>query len=479
MAYGVCDIKEKIFEKYMWFNHFFSEIRESGRLHRGSMLLYVLVFGSLAFTIMVLGVVSYGLLENQATLSKYNREMAYEIAEAGINYYRWHLAHNSTDYQDGTGAAGPYVHPYQDKDGTTVGHYSLEVGAPPLGSTIVTITSTGWLDSAPASQRVLKARVGFPAYSDYAFLTNSDVWILSNQVVHGKLHSNSGIRFDGMADAPIASAAPTYVCGVYSGCFNEVKPGVWGSGGPTTTLWKFPVPAKDFEIVTTNLAQIKAEAQSAGIYLSSSGNYGWRLEFTADGQIKAYKVNTAFCYRGLEDWTSSWVVYCLDARTFDTPLVYNLPANGYVYVEDNVWVDGVVNGRVTVGVATGKSIIFNGNITYAAKDGCCVLGLIAEQNILIPRDSPDTLEINAAMLAQHGGVKRYYYLGSYKSNLITYGSVISAKRWMWNWVPSGTDITSGYRTVTSTYDANLIFSPPPGFPVGVEYSLISWEEIKK
>ena len=44
------------------------------------------------------------------------REQAMQIADAGINYYQWHLAHFQTDYQDGTGVAGPYVHEYIDRD---------------------------------------------------------------------------------------------------------------------------------------------------------------------------------------------------------------------------------------------------------------------------------------------------------------------------------------------------------------------------
>ena len=80
--------------------------------HRGQALISVLVLGSIAFTIIVTGIVSYAIMENRASNFKHNREMAFQIAEAGINYYRWHLAHNKTDYQDGTGVPGPYVHAY-------------------------------------------------------------------------------------------------------------------------------------------------------------------------------------------------------------------------------------------------------------------------------------------------------------------------------------------------------------------------------
>ncbi len=49
----------------------------------------------------VVGVGGYAISENSASNYKHNREMAFQIAEAGVNYYRWHLAHNKTDYKDG------------------------------------------------------------------------------------------------------------------------------------------------------------------------------------------------------------------------------------------------------------------------------------------------------------------------------------------------------------------------------------------
>ncbi len=445
--------------------------------NRGNILMFVMVFGAIAFSMIVIGVAGYAISENGASNYKHNREMAFQIAEAGINYYRWHLAHNKTDYQDGTGVSGPYVHVYEDKDGNPIGHFSLNITPPPNGSTVVTVSSTGWLDSQPNSKRTLKARLGFPALTDYAFLTNGDVWIGNNESISGKFHANGGIRFDGTGNAPITSAVPTYLCKVYHGCGNQTKPGIWGQGGPQT-YWSFPAPAQDFSAITANLAQIKTGSQQAGgVYISSSGKQGWRLQFLSNGTFKAYKVNTTNCYKAKDVNNNNYFWPCIDAATYGAATTYNMPTNGYIYVEDMVWVDGTVNGRATVGVATGKSILINGNILYTAKDGNHVLGLMAEQNILIPHDSLDSLEIDAALLAQNGAAKRYYYPGDMKTSLIIYGSVISNGLWTWSWVSGGGAVVSGYKNTNSTYDANLTYGPPPGFPVGSQYNLISWEEM--
>lgn len=444
--------------------------------NRGSMLLFVMVFGAISFTLLVGGVVGYAILENSASAHKHNREMAFQIAEAGVSYYRWHLAHNKTDYTDGTGQPGPYVHDYIDKSGVIIGHYSLMITPPPSGSTVVTIESTGWIDDQPNSKRIIRARVGFPALTDYAFLTNGDVWIGDDEVVHGKLHANSGIRFDGTGDAQITSAVPTYICKAHIGCGNVSKPGIWGTGTPQE-YWSFPEPAKDFAAVTVKLADVKVGSQNGGIYLSSSGKQGWRLQFTSDGQVKVYKVNSTNCYNGKDINDNRYYSFCIDIKSLGTPTTYSMPSNGYIYVEDMVWVDGVVNGRATVGTATGKSIIINGNLTYVAKDGNHSLGLMAEKNVLIPHNSPENLEINAVVLAQNGAAKRYYYPGDTKDSLTVYGSIISNGLWTWSWVSGGGQVVSGYESTNSTYDANLTYGPPPGFPVGSEYNLISWEEL--
>jgi hypothetical protein len=337
---------------------------------KGNILMFVMVFGALAFGIIVVGVAGYAVTENSASNYKHNREMAFQMAEAGINYYRWHLAHNKTDYKDGTNSAGPYVHTYEDKDGNPIGYFSLEITPPSSGSTVVTIKSTGWLESQPNSKRSIKARVGFPALTDYAFLTNGDVWIGEEETVSGKFHANGGIRFDGTGNAPITSAVPTYTCKSYHGCSNQTKPGVWGVGSPSS-YWSFPVSAQDFSAVTANLASIKAGAQSGGIYLTSSGKQGYRLQFLSNGTVKVYKVNATNCYSA-KDTSGSSFSACIDISTTSTVATYSMPSNGYIYVEDTVWVDGTVKGRATVGTAAGKNIIINGNLLYDSKDGTSV-----------------------------------------------------------------------------------------------------------
>ena len=70
---------------------------------KGNILLVVMIFGTISLTVIVVGLTGYAVSENSASNRKHQSEMALQIADAGINYYRWHLAHDKTDYYDGNG----------------------------------------------------------------------------------------------------------------------------------------------------------------------------------------------------------------------------------------------------------------------------------------------------------------------------------------------------------------------------------------
>src|SRR4051812_47773673 len=97
----------------------------------GFIMLTVLVMALLLST---MGMIGAQLLISNARFNQYEARsaQAMNVAEAGVNYYLWHLAHNATDYKDGgtTPAAapyGPYAHNYYDSDGNLLGTYTIYV----------------------------------------------------------------------------------------------------------------------------------------------------------------------------------------------------------------------------------------------------------------------------------------------------------------------------------------------------------------
>ncbi len=423
--------------------------------------------------------------EVQMGPGRINHEQAFQIAEAGINYYQWHLAHFPVDYRDGTTTAGPYVHSYTDlTTGKVVGQYSLTITPPVVGSTIVTIQSTGWTSANPNNKRTITAQYGIPSLAQFSFLSNDIVWIGAGETVSGKLQSNNGIRFDGVGNAPIMSAKSTYKCpGSQGSPCESWQNGVWGGASPAVqSFWQFPVPAVDFSALTANLSSLKATAQGGGIYLSPSSAQGYSLVFNSNGTVSIYKVTN------LTSHPTGWDVYGVahneytdykNRQLLSTPAI---PANGIIYIEDNVWVEGTVKGRVMVAAAklpyvasAAPTIYIPKNIVYAAKDGTSVLGLLAQNNIVITYNAPSALEIDAALIAQNGSTQFFYYPGNTKTSITIFGSIMSYGQWTWSWVNSQNTLTSGYATTIDTYDKNLLYSPPPSFPLSTSgYQQISW-----
>ncbi len=142
--------------------------------------------------------------------------------------------------------------------------------------------------------------------------------------------------------------------------------------------------------------------------------------------------------------------------------------------------------RVTIVAATlpdnppqRKSLIINNDLLYTNYDGQDVVGLIAQDNIHVGMVSEDDLRIDAALIAQNGRAGRYYYGSScgasyVRSTLTLYGMIASNLRYGFAY----TDGT-GYATRNITYDGNLLFGPPPSFPlIGDQYVPISWDEVK-
>jgi hypothetical protein len=415
-----------------------------------------------------------------------DNEQALQIAESGINYYQWHLAHFPNDYKDGTNASGPYVHNYKDYDTEVVsGQYSLVVTPPPSGSTVVTIQSTGNTTDQPNLKRTVTVKYGIPSLAQYSFLSNDIIWIGDSETVNGQMQSNGGIRFDGIGNAPIQSAKSTYICPSSQGSpCPTTKNGVWGSAAQSTqNFWQFPVPAVDFSALTSNLATIKSGAQSGGIYLPPSSAQGYSLVFNSDGTVSVYKVTSLTS--DPTGWDVGGTAHNEDIDYNARTLQYTqaIPANGMIYIEDKVWVEGTVKGRVMLAAsllpynpATAPTIYISNNITYAAKDGTNVLGLLAQKDIIVTYHAPTNLEIDAALIAQNGSAQYFDYSnGGIKNSITVYGSIMTFGQWTWTWVDGSNNVVSGFQTTNSTYDNNLLYASPPSFPLSsAGYQQINW-----
>lgn len=454
-------------------------------LQKGAILIYLIIV-IFIFSILMVPLLNIVLAQINYLKTSVAKEQSLQIAEAGINYYQWRLAHFQNDYQDGTGQPGPYVHEYIDRDTQQViGSYSLEVIPPLIGSTIVTIKSTGQTTKYPNIKKTITVKYGVPSLAKYSFLSNNVIWIGGNETVSGELFSNNGIRFDGYTNAPVKSTKTTYECPDTQGppC-PAIKDGIWGQAPSfVRAFWQFPVPAVDFTGLTYDLSSIKSSAQLDGIYLPPSNGKGYSLVFKNNGTIDIYKV-TSLQYNPTGRDTN-WVPHneYIDYENRSLQFTKNMPNNGAIYIEDKVWVEGTVRGRATIAASllpynssTAPNIYIPNNLVYSTKDGSDSLGLISQKDIVVTYHAPSTIEINAALIAQNGAAQFYYYSGNQKESITTYGSIMTFGIWTWTWVNGSAAVTSGYRNTYSNYDSNLLYSPPPNFPLSTSgYQQLDWK----
>lgn len=444
---------------------------------RGVILLYAL--SAMGILVILLGgLFTYMNIQIKVLKHQTEQQTALSIAEAGLTRYQWQLAHDPDEFVEGTGADIPYG----DPSGGQIGSYDVEVIPPEEGSTIVTIRSTGRTEDQPENERVIEVQYGKPSLAEFSFLTNSDVWFGDSESIDGKMHSNGGIRMDGNCNSVMSSAKETYNCKAHHGCGEgQEKPGIWGDAPPEcVAFWDFPIPAYDFQSLSVDMSQMLIDA---GWVLPDSGDFGYHLIFLPNGTIDVYRVTrlqnpvTAFDTYGEKRKIS----YDIRNEVFQEN--HAIPENGLIFAQDSIWVEGTVSGRVTVAVGiepyspeTAPMIMLQDNIVYAAKDGSNVLGLIGQRDVIIPHDVPDTMEVDAVLMAINGATQRFYYPGDIKDELTTYGSIISNGVWTWAWVSGGGATVSGFRVVNTLYDPNLLYGPPPFFPTKGEYQQIRWEE---
>lgn len=489
-------------------------MKKNNKNNRGVVLLNVLIFTVIAILIVTafVGWVSSSVKIAKSTIYK---EQALQIAESGIDYYRWHLAHNSNDFKDGTTENGPYSHVFYDKDGNAVGQFILTITPPITGSTIVTIKSEGRVDEYPLIKRTIQAKLAIPSFAKFAIVADDVMRFGEGTEVFGPIHSNKGIRFDGLAHNIVTSAVSSYNDPDHTGN-NEfgVHTHVNTGGGvndtfrsqeapPTTPTptrsdvflagRQFSVPPSDFTGITNDLSTIKTKAQSGGKYLAPSGSIGYHIVFKNNDTYDLYKVTnltsaSGSCSSSSDDDDSTWGTWSIRSSNGETLLGnYPNPTNGLIFVEDNVWVDGKINtARITVAagvfpdnINTRKSIIINKDLLYTNYNGTDVIGLISQLDITIGMVSEDDLRIDAALMAVNGKAGRHYYSSScspyhLRDSLTLYGMIGSSKRYGFAY----TDNT-GYDIRTIIYDANLLYGPPNSFPLTSDkYSTISWDEVE-
>jgi hypothetical protein len=443
-----------------------------------------------------------------------DREQALDSAEAGLEYYRWYLAHFPGNLTDGTGAPGPYQYVVKDPEtAATVGNASISVSANTDCGIIqsIDLTSVGTSALGPQYPRTLFARYMQPSVAGYSYLLNSNVHAGSDRTITGPYFSNGGIEMDGTNNSTVSSAVSTWVCNSTYGCnpTQNSAPGVTGAGSGSA-LWNYPVASIDFSAITTGLSNLKTYAKNdGGLYFPPAGTgttnanqRGYHLIFNSNGTVDVYKVTSTI---GVAAYPISGTgVPQTDYNIINTQTYlgnYAIPTScPVIFVEDRAWIEGTVKGKVTVAAADFIDSNYNpdaylaNNIYYTAYDGTAGLTVIAEGNVLIPLNSPDTMEVHGVFVAETGSYGRDLYFApsqsaygstvpaayaSYtdRTQLTTDGTVVSNGGTGTQWdCGSPAVFCSGYASRIDSYDELQALSPPPFTPAAsTNYQFVGWE----
>lgn len=474
------------------------------------------------------------------------RQQALNIAEAGINYYLWHLSHNPTDFKDGQTTPtspdpnlgyGPYVHNYVDDNAKTTGTYTLWIKPQGNGSTIATVRSIGRVNGTNAI-RTVDAQLGVPSFANYVLDSDQALWFGNTETAAGPVFSNQGIRMDGLSTTDVTSANATYVPPYELGGDGYSHPGVWCDPSVTSPVncstrnksdWRYPVAALDYNKISGSLCNMKKQAFAADPSTASLATQSNACSLTPTSRTAAYipqrskRFNPSQGYMIQLNPTGTYDLYYVNGE-YDQTTPYTsalslqavatgipISPGGVIFVEDNVWVrtNPTFGGRVSIGAgrlatSNNATATIADQLLYSAKDGTNVIGIIAQGDVLLaPYAPPATgsfnFEVDAALMSQSGNViyPLYYRTNSNKctrgwtgsnQTYTFYGSVSTRLSWTWTWLlgqsgcgdaaySASQGYISGIMNNTTKYDYNLLYAPPPGFPLTSTYNILSWREV--
>jgi hypothetical protein len=447
------------------------------------------------------------------------KENTFHIAESGIYFYRWYLAHqiegkNQTEIENfwsgsPLGVGNPYVKDFLNSSGEKIGETEISINFPTGNHNIVEILSTGRTLKKPEITRTIKSTLRRSIWSDFAVISDAPICFDHYWTINGKIMGNNGVHFDGTANNLVMAGVNSYNDtnprhSVYNG-----KTGVWTSSASPSSVFragtKYPVPKKDFTGVAAAFQTMKTEAQKpGGATLNSCTSTGCYFDNSGEGRHMILKNNGTFdiCIvdsywtnngtshhypKKYKKWSSSQT--CNDCSG-DCLRNFNIPNTGVIFVDDNIWLQGKISNKwISIAAASisdpdnNANIFVVDDIAYTNFNGNDVMGILAEGDIEILKNTPNDLEIDGALLAQNGAVTKPEYnanccgsgCANNKNYLDIYGCVITKNGLEFDWHKDSCPNLDLARTIT--YDSNLYNYSPPFFPADSFYYVDYWNEL--
>ncbi len=419
---------------------------------RGGVLIVVM---AIVAAVLLLGVALFGLGAGESDVVEYRTDSsnALWLAEGGLERARVWL---SEMYQDdplvnpvGTGASNQPLH---------TGRYSYvvtDMSAGLGGLPEFTVVATGADDGAV---RQVRAVMTPETYAHFQWFINSqapDTWFETGDNFDGPVYINGHLRVDG--DPWFGSTVTA------TGSYIEAP-----NSHPTFTAgYQTNAPVVPFPTTDDIYAAVRDQASRTLPQLAGNGSR-YEMVFGRNGQLGTLSYRSYRSSSGYSGWTDE--------------SIGNLA--GAIWFGSTVWVEGTIDGELTVGSA--DQIWITNDVLYADSTpgqgpdpGCDdVLGLVALNETYVKDTVPNgtDCEIHGVVLSRNRRFEAENWNNPpARGTLTIWGGVIADQAWR-----TGTSVQgvprSGYIR-NWHYDPRMLRLFPPFFPLTGNMMVVSWEEV--
>ncbi len=435
-------------------------LRRIGRGERGASLIAVMAFMTAVLLIgcalFILGTAEHDLVTYQAEEAK-----AFYLAEAGLQRTKAYLTAKMNRTPPQYPVSGSFTAEALG-DGEYTSTFTSVGGVGPSFAKYA-VVSIGEVNGVKSEIHATISKETFAKYLWFADHSRFLSWFTTNDNLDGLVHCNRWIYINGdpWFGDKVTTCAPRILMFPWSRPTFEK--------GYEVSVDRIPVPNRN-----KLRAALRSAAQSGGLLLGNLNGSKARYEIIlARNGANGFLSYRSYGRQGHHYVYSGWS---------DVNLA---TLNGLVWAEEMIWLEGTLDGRLTIGSA--GNIFIRDDVLYldstpgSGPDPGCddMLGLIARENIVVAKTTANNndCEIHAAMMALRNSFgAEAPFSGGPRGDLIVYGSITQSHSGLVSISWFGGHFMHGYSRQYH-HDTRMGNEAPPFYPETGCYLISRWNEV--